>query len=86
MNNNSQTISEINPINPPQKHASDDGVFAILDTLSLGVEQYIDPDSVYRKTIVEMTVKMAEKMGIPTQSAAVWAEKNSKPKISELLR
>ncbi len=69
----------------PEQVNRGNGIVAVLDAISVGVEQLIDPYLAYRKTIAQMTVSIAQKMGIPTEESQTWAEKRSKLKINTTL-
>ena len=79
------TRSEADPISSKDKSAYEEDFFTILDNLSLGVEQCIDPRSVYRKTIIKMTQDIAQKMGVSTQTSVAWAKKRSRPEIYKVM-
>ena len=58
---------------------------AILDAISVGVEQLIDPHLAYRKTIARMTVSIAQKIGISAEERETWIKKRSSIDIDGLL-
>jgi hypothetical protein len=59
---------------------------AILDAISVGVEQLIDPYLAYRKTIARMTVSIAHKIGISAEESETWIKKRSSIDIDGLLQ